>query len=306
MDELRPIRVFLEVAAQRSFAGAARRLRITPASVTRIVARLEAELGQQLLTRTTRQVALTSAGALVAARYQPLVQQFDGIAREIRRAGLPDRGALKINAPVSMGVRLLPGLVESFRVAYPDIALDIQMTDALVDIMQEDCDLSIRISRPPTDKSTIWRKLCEVPRYAVAAPALFDRLPRPEHPEALRPQYALSYGTGGQPETWVFRKGATRRVVRAGTEIVSNNGDLLYLLAAAGAGIAVLPGFIVAEGLASGAVERLFPDWQVEPLWLTLYYPPYEQLPPLVATFTEFFEAYLRQIEGLEFAAAEG
>ncbi|MEL6207101.1 MAG: LysR family transcriptional regulator [Pseudomonadota bacterium] len=301
MEDLKPIRVFLEVASQRSFAGAARALRMTPASVTRIVARLEGDLGQQLLLRTTRQVSLTSAGALVAARYKPVVEDFDRVTRDITRASLPDRGALKINAPMSMGLRLLPRLIESFRLAYPEIALNIQMTDTLIDIMKEQCDLSIRISGPPADKSTIWRKLCEVPRHAVAAPSLFHQIARPETPEDLLPDHCLSYSADGRTEEWSFTKGSAQRVVRAGPWVISNNGDFLYELVVSGGGIAVLPDFIVAEGLTTGSVERLLLDWQVDPLWLTLFYPPYEQLPPLVATFTDFFEAYLRETEGMDF-----
>lgn len=301
MQDLRPIRVFLEVAAQRSFARAARQLAMTPASVTRIVARLEQDLGQQLLTRTTRTVALTTAGAMVAARYQAVVEEFDRITGEITRATRPDQGRLSINAPISLGVRLLPRLVESFSLAYPNIALDLQMTDRLVDIVQESCDLAIRISGPPADKSTIWRKLCEVPRQVVAAPALFQHLRRPETPDDLQPDWCLSYGTEGQPETWRFQRAGLRRTIRAGSRIVANNGEFLKEMAIGGQGLVNLPRFITAPAVAAGQLEPVLTDWALPPLWLTLYYPPYEALPPLVATFTDFFEAWIRDFEGLDF-----
>ncbi|MEM7075424.1 MAG: LysR family transcriptional regulator [Pseudomonadota bacterium] len=301
MEDLKPIRVFLEVARQLSFSGAAHSLRMTPASVTRIVARLEQTLGQQLLVRTTRQVSLTSAGAVVAARMTPVVEEFDRVRQDILSATRPDDGRLRINAPLSMGVRLLPGLAERFRLAFPRIALDIRLTDRLVDVIEEDCDLAVRISGPPADKSTIWRKICQVPRHAIAAPSLFDRIPVPETPDAIDPATTLSYSPDGAGELWDFSKAARSRTVRAGTEVTSNNGDFLYELAKAGAGICVLPDFIVARGMRRGEVIRVLPDWEVSSLWLTLYYPPYEQLPPLVATFTDFFEAYIRDLEGLDF-----
>ncbi|QBF29965.1 LysR family transcriptional regulator [Thalassococcus sp. S3] len=304
MDELRPIRVFLEVADQSSFVAAARRLQMTPASVTRIIAKLEADLGQQLLVRTTRQVSLTSAGAIVASRYRPLVEEFDRAGRDLGRAGLADRGELKINAPMSMGLRLLPGLVSGFRLAYPNIALNVQMTDALVDILEEPCDLSIRISGPPSDKSTIWRKICEVPRHVIAAPSLFDRTVRPASPDEINPEICLSYSASGTAEKWQFRNGSARRTITAGSGVVSNNGDFLYALVRSGNGLALLPDFIFAPGLQEGTVECLLEGWQVLPLWLTLFYPPYEQLPPLVATFSDFFEAYMRDIDGLDFSTA--
>lgn len=301
MQDLKPIRVFLEVAALSSFVAAARRLQMTPASVTRLIAKLEQDLGQQLFVRTTRQVALTSAGAIVAARYRPLVEALDNASDEVRGALRPDFGRLSINAPMSLGLRLLPGLFDSFRLAYPNISLDVKLTDALIDIVQEGCDLAIRVSGPPGDKSTIWRKICEVPRHAIAAPSLFDRIPRPETPDELDPPYCLSYAPQEGPEVWNFTKAGQKRSTRAGTSVVSNSGDFLYGLVKSGNGIAVLPDFILSEGLAQGDVVKILEDWQIQPLWLTLFYPPYEVLPPLVATFTEFFETYLRGVAGLDF-----
>lgn len=301
MQEIKPIRVFLEVAAQQSFAGAAKSLRMTPASVTRVIARLEQDFGQQLLVRTTRQVSLTSTGAVVAARYRPVIEAFDQVRDELDRDMQPHRGRLSINAPMSFGLRLLPKLLSSFKLAYPNIDLSVMLTDRLVDIVAEDCDLAIRLSEPPRDKSTIWRKICEVPRFAVAPGSLFDRYDRPEDPDGLDPDLCLSYGSGSEPETWRFRKGALKRSVKTGSGIHSNNGDFLYSMVKAGEGIAVLPEFIVAEGVKTAEVEIVLPDWSVPSLWLSLFYPPYEALPPLVATFTDFFEAFLADMDGFEF-----
>ena len=301
MEDLKPVRVFLEVARQLSFARAAETLRMTPATVTRIVAALEDRLGQQLLVRTTRQVSLTSAGAMVAARFGPVVEEFDRAAEDITRAARPDLGHLRINAPLSFGIRILPGVIDAFRIAYPRIEVEVHLTDALVDIIAEECDLAIRVSRPPSDKSTIWRKLCEVPRYLVASPSLFDRMPRPDGPDALDPGLMLSYSASNRPETWEFSKAGQSRTVRAGKGVISNNGDFLYGLARSGAGMCVLPDFILRDGLDRGEVERVLPDWDLPSLWLTLYYPPYEQLPPIVATFNDFFETYIRDIDGLVF-----
>ena len=301
MQTIKPIRVFLAVIEQGSFAGAARHLRMTPASITRIIAQLEQDLGQQLLLRTTRQVSLTGAGAMVAARYRPVVEEFDRVTEEVTRTTRPDRGRLAINVPLSFGMRLMPGLVASFRLAYPNIALDVQLTDTLVDILDESCDLAIRISAPPGDKSTIWRRICLVPRHVVAAPALFDRMPRPVSPDDLGPDHCLSYGQKGTAESWTFTRGGLRRTIRAGSDVVSNNGEFLHALALSGNGMVNLPDFLVRDDLAGGGLEAVLPDWQVTPLNLMLYYPPYEKLPPLVATFTDFFEAYIREVESFDF-----
>ncbi len=301
MEDLKPVRVFLEVAQQLSFAKAAKALHMTPASVTRIVAALEERLDQQLLVRTTRQVSLTSAGAMVAARFGPIVAEFDKAAEDVIRASRPDLGRLRINAPLSFGVRVLPGVIDAFRTAFPRIDVEVHLTDALVDIIAEDCDLAIRVSGPPSDKSTIWRKLCEVPRFLVASPNLFQRVPQPQAPDDLDPDLMLSYSASDQPETWEFRKRAQSRALRAGSAVISNNGDFLYGLACNGTGMCVLPDFIVRDGLQTGEVIHVLPDWTLQSLWLTLYYPPYEQLPPVVATFNDFFEAYIRDVDGLVF-----
>ena len=293
MQALKPIRIFLAVAKHQSFATAARDLRMTPATVTRVIARLEADLGTQLLVRTTRQVSLTSNGALVAARYGPVVEEFDRIGQELNQETQPFRGKLSITAPLSFGMRTLPALIDSFRRAYPNIKVHLQLTDTKVDILSSACDVAIRISAPPTHKSTIWRKICAVPRYVVASKKLLDRLGHPQHPEDLDPAYCLSYSPKNVPERWSFYKGRVRRIVTAGSPILSNSGDFLYALVVKEAGLAVLPDFIVNPGLECGEVEPILPDWTLEPLWLSLFYPPYEALPPLVSTFTDFFEAYL-------------
>lgn len=295
MQDLSLIRVFLEVAALKSFAGAARSLGMTPATVTRAIFRLETEFGQQLLVRTTRQVSLTSAGEVVFARFRPLVTEFDLAGDEIKRANLPDHGRLRINAPISLGVRLLPELLDSFRLGYPNVALDVVLTDTLIDIVEDECDLAIRVSQAPTDKSTIWRKVCDVPRKIVAAPSLLQRIDMPQDPEDLPRELCLSYGRGPHGETWDLTNGPKQRQVRVGTRIIADSGDLLYGVVQRGNGIALLPDFIVNPGLASGEVVALLPDWEATPLWLTLYYPPYVRLPPLVATFSDFFENHVLQ-----------
>lgn len=293
MIELKPIRVLRAVSDLKSFTLAARDLGLAPASVTRIVAQLETDLGAQLLVRTTRQVALTSAGATVLARYRPLLEGFDEVTADLQRAIRPDQGHLLLTAPVSLGVTLLPQVISGFRLAYPNISVEINFTDTLLDVLAETCDLAIRVSGPPTDKSTIWRKLCEVPRHMIAAPTLFERTQEPQHPNDLRQDLLMSYNAQGKAEQWELAQAGARKTVRAGRKIISNNGDFLYALACAGEGICVLPDFITGAGLSSGRVVPVLPDWTVSSLWLTLYYPPYEQLPPIVSTFAEYFETFI-------------
>ncbi len=163
MGELEAIRTFLTVADQSSFTAAARLLGMTPASVTRTVSGLEEQLGVQLLLRTTRKVSLTSAGAAYAARVAPLVEGLVRATEETRDLQKVTAGSLRVSAPMSLGMKVLPTVLSQFAIIHPRTSVAIELSDRFIDIVQENYDLAIRISGPPTDKSTIWRKIRPVP-----------------------------------------------------------------------------------------------------------------------------------------------
>ncbi|EKF61275.1 putative LysR family transcriptional regulator [Agrobacterium albertimagni AOL15] len=295
MGELEAIRTFLTVAEQSSFSAAARRLGMTPASVTRTVSGLEEELGIQLLLRTTRKVSLTSAGAAYAARVAPLVQGLARATEETRDLQKVTAGSLRVSAPMSLGMKVLPTVLSQFSIIHPRTNVAIELSDRFVDILQENYDLAIRISGPPTDKSTIWRKIRPVPRVLVASPSFLARNGIPKVPEDLTTLECLSYHDQSKTETWELSRPGQSRIVEAKGRFSINNGDFLGRLAVAGEGIALLPRFIVEEDLAAGRLVEVLPGWSTPEIWLTLFYPPYEQLPLRVATFSDFFEAFIRE-----------
>ncbi|MDS9469513.1 LysR family transcriptional regulator [Paracoccus sp. MBLB3053] len=295
MGELESIRIFLEVASQRSFSGAARALGLAPAAVTRAVAALETKLGTQLLVRTTRAVSLTAAGALYAARVAPLADGLGAAAEEMRERQGELSGLLRISAPLSLGSLVLPSVLSQFATIHPRTNVLVSLTDRLVDIVSEDLDLAIRISGAPSDKSTIWRKICRVPRLLVASPSYLNRQGTPETPEDLAAHDCLGYASGMAGETWNLSRGDEQRHIRASGRFQANNGELLAQLAANGEGIVMLPHFMLREALGNRSLVPVLPDWHPSELWLTLYYPPYERLPLRVATFSDFFESHVRE-----------
>ncbi|WP_415234527.1 LysR family transcriptional regulator [Pseudorhodobacter sp.] len=296
MGELESIRVFLAVAAQQSFAGAARQLGMTPASVTRTIAALEAQLGVQLLVRTTRQVSLTSAGAVYAERVTPLAKGLAEAADETREAQGIVSGRLRISAPLSLGVKVLPAVLSQFGALYPQIHVDVSLSDRFVDIVEEDYDLAIRISGPPNDKSTIWRKICRVPRLLVASQEYLRARGTPQQPEDLDGHDCLGHRNDSGNEVWQLFNGKRQHSHKAEGSLSANNGDLLAALVLHHRGIASLPRFIIEADLAAGRMAAVLPDWSTAEIWLTLYYPPYEQLPLRVATFSDFFETHVNKI----------
>lgn len=299
MGELESIRIFLAVAEQRSFTGAARQLGMTPASVTRTVAALEARLGVQLLLRTTRQVSLTAAGAAYAARVAPLVAGLAQAAEETRERQGVTSGLIRVSAPMSLGLKVLPPILSQFAALHAQTHVALTLSDSFVDILEAEYDLAIRISGPPTDKSTVWRKICRVPRLLVASPAYLQARGTPRTPDELRGFACLSYGAEARDEVWDLRRGPLRRSHTAKGGFSANNGDLLARLAVNGEGIALLPRFIVEQALQSGSLVPILEDWSTPDIWLTLYYPPYERLPLRVATFSDFFELYVKETRPL-------
>ncbi|WP_420962914.1 LysR substrate-binding domain-containing protein [Brucella sp. IR073] len=299
MTDLNDIRVFLAVARQGSFVAAARQLSMTAPSVTRAVSSLEQRLGVQLLLRTTRQVSLTSAGAVYAARVGPLLEAFDTAAEEVRAEEGEAAGLIRLNAPLSLGQRILPDIISGFRAEHPGIAVSATLTDRFIDIVNDSFDLAIRISEPPRDKSTIWRKICRVRRILVASPGYLAVNGTPDMPDDLDDAACIAYDEEALAEGWELTHAGRTRRVRAGKVLAANNGDLIARLAENGEGVALLPFFIVEEALGAGHLVQILPDWQPPELWLTLYYPPYDKLPMRVGKFSDFFETYVTTIRPL-------
>jgi DNA-binding transcriptional LysR family regulator len=299
MGELEAIRTFIAVSEQRSFTGAARLLGMTPASVTRTISALEERLGVQLLLRTTRQVALTSAGAVYVARVAPLATALAEAADDTRELHGVTSGLIRISAPMSLGLKVLPAALSQFAAIHPQTRIALTLSDSFVDIVEDQYDLAIRISEPPSDKSTVWRKICKVPRMLVVSPDYLVANGTPLTPDDLSGLPCLSYAEQSRDEVWELSKGQAHRSHKARGGFGANNGDLLAQLAVNGEGIALLPRFIVEEELRAGTLVPILADWNAPDIWLTLYYPPYERLPLRVATFSDFFEVYLKETRPL-------
>ncbi|HEV7307213.1 LysR family transcriptional regulator [Ensifer sp.] len=291
MNDHKALKIFLMAAERRNFAQVARELDMTPAAVTRAIAALEDDLGVQLFVRTTRQVSLTTDGAVFAAQIQPAVDALESARRDVRNAHKADQGRLRISAPTWLGKTVLPPILSGFRELYPKISFEISLSDGLIDIVDDDYDLAIRISSAPSDKFTIWRKIKAVPRILVAAPG--SRFAEMQHPSELSPDDCLAYSGESRRENWLLSDGGSSIPIVAGRAFSANNGEVLADMAADGAGVAMLPGFHIAEHLRSGRLVHVLPGWSPPDLWLTLYYPPYQALPPRIATFSQFFEQQL-------------
>ncbi len=288
LPDLEGLAIFAKVAERRSFAGAAEELALSKATVSKAVARLEAKLGARLFNRTSRRLALTETGRGLALRAAAMLAEGEAAESDVQFQSAAPRGKLRLTAPMSFGVLYIAPLIPEFLRRYPEISIDLHLSDAQVDIVGEGYDAALRIAVLP-DSSLVARKLCDMPIHLVAAPSYLKKHGRPKHPLELaeRPCVTYAYQTGS--ETWRFRKRFGEAVsVRPAGPLCVNNGDAMLPALIAGMGFAVLPEFLLRTALAKGGLKIVLPEWQLPAgavYWLT---PPGGPRPRRVAVLADF------------------
>lgn len=287
MDTLDAMRVFVAVVERNGFSAAAQALDLSTAGVTRQIAALEKRLSTRLLNRTTRRVSPTSTGAAYYAQCVQLLAQFDALEAGIGAQALEPSGLLRVNAPVSYGIARLGPLLAGYRARYPQVQLDLSLSDRLVDMVEEGYDVAIRITRQP-NPALIARKLADTHITLCAAPAYLDAHGRPQQPEDLAGHECLGYSYWGGGDSWQLRgpRGEVSVPVHGGLR--ANNGDVLREAALAGMGIILQPDFLIADALAAGRLERLLPDWEIAPIGIFAVYTSRNHLAPKVRSFIDY------------------
>lgn len=288
LGEIEELRVFLAVAEEQSFVGAARALGLPPPSVTRSIAALEDRLGLQLFIRTTRRVSLTPAGADYAAEVDPLLQNLGRATETLRERHGDTAGLIRLNAPLAFGTQTLPGIISQFRILHPQVNFSVVLSDSFVASVDDSFDMAIRISQAPREVSSIWRKICRVDRVLVASPTYLKANGQPRHARDLESHVCIAHDAQGRSETWELEsdRGDKYRH-RAGGVLAANNAALMSELARSGQGIVLLPRFMVDADLSTGSLVHVLPQWRPPQLWLTLYYPPLDRLPVRLNLFSD-------------------
>lgn len=256
--ELQTLQLLTEVVRRGSFAAVARDRNIAPSSVSRAIAGLEDELGARLLSRSTRRLELTEAGARYIERLGPLLDELDQANLMVRDAAERPAGLLRISAPVTFGQLVLVDLLPALAERHPDLDFELRLESALVDLVGERIDVAVRLGRM-AESSLVARRLCAM-RYAVcASPAYLERAGTPRAPADLAAHQCLRFPVPGQPARWRFRDrndGAIAEVAVSG-RVIATNGIALRALAAAGMGVVMLPRWNVAGELRSGRLVEL-------------------------------------------------
>ena len=262
LPDLEGLAIFAKVIEIRSFAGAAAELKLSKATVSKAVSRIEKRLGAQLINRTSRRLALTDAGRQLAGRAAHILAEGEAAEDATLAQATVPRGLVRLAAPMSFGVLHIAPLLPEFLATYAEVSVDLHLSDAMVDLVGEGFDAAIRIAALP-DSSLVARRLCEMPRYLVGSPAYLNKHGRPKHPLHLAQHRCIGYSYTTTPEMWRFTKNGKSATVRPSGPLRVNNGDAMMPALIAGTGLGILPEFILRDALAGGRLERLLPDWSL-------------------------------------------
>lgn len=253
------MQVFLRVVEAGSFSEAARLLRMTPSTISKLIARLEGRLGVRLLERSTRRLSLTAEGQIYYERGKSLLSEFDEVERELSLGAASTGGTVRVNASVAFGVLGLEPLLPDFWRAYPNIVVDLSLSDEIVDLYLDRTDVAFRVGSLP-DSSMMARRIGSARRKIVAAPAYLDKHGIPVSVDDLTRHNCLGFNFRRSAPVWPLKESG-RIVDRAvNGSLLANNGETVRRLAIAGVGLARLGDYHARDDLAAGRLVEVLAD----------------------------------------------
>lgn len=293
---LEEIEAFVAVAETGGFSAAAKRLGRDASVISRRVTALEARLGIRLLGRTTRQVALTEAGAAYLRRVQSILAELATAEEEAMDRATAPQGLLRLALPAAFGRRWIAPLLPRFLAAYPAIQVELKLSDRFVDLLAEDFHAAVRIGTL-ADSGLVVRSLARVRRLLCASPAYLAAQGEPATPEMLAGHACLGFtGLRSWPD-WPLRRGAARVQVRATGQLVADDSEALAAACVAGAGIMLAADWLVGQELAQGRLVEVLPGWSVdEGSRVGLVLPPGRLFPAKTRAFADWISNELAPV----------
>ena len=287
MDKLNGITVFVQVAESRSFVGAGRSLGISASAVGKSIARMEEKLGARLFHRNTRSINLTSEGSLFLERCRRVLNELEAAEQELSSFSETPRGKLRISLPLLGNVLFMQ--LSRFMQHYPEIQLELDFTDRLVDVVEEGFDAVVRTGQLH-DSRLMARKLDSFSFYLVGAPSYFASHGYPQNVEQLQEHHCLHYKlpSTGKLEKWPLSGLAEGTELKVPATMVCNNLEMLIHMARQGLGIACVPEFAVREALAGGELVSILDDKVLRTLNIQVVWPSSRYLTPKLRAFIDF------------------
>ena len=287
MDRLTAMRILTRVAAHGSVTAASRELGMSTSAVSRHLAALEDHLGVRLLNRTTRRISLTEAGASYVERALELLAEIEDLERDTGDHRSAPRGTLRVNAPMTFGHRHIVPAIPEFLAAYPDVSVDLTLTDVFVDLVDQNVDVAIRVSKL-ADSTYIARRLQPAAPIFCAAPAYLASAGTPTVPDDLKQHNCIVDRNRRSLNNWRLYDGDEALSVPVAGNLTVNSADAARDAAKAGVGIAFLPDFIVADDLDDGTLIQVLPDYRTDEYGIYAIYPHRQNLSAKVRVFVDF------------------
>lgn len=290
--------IFSVIARQGSFAGAARELGLSRPTISRAVLRLEQTLGVTLLQRTSRDLALTQAGQHALEHAYKLYDEGKAAESSVKEEEGPLRGPIKMSFPVSFGLRCLAPLLNEFMTLYPDITLELDCNDNMVNLVSGQYDLVVRISAL-VDSSLKVRQVCEMPRFLVASPKWVAKYYNELTLRDLGHYINVIYTASRSSNPLVVRlngpEDQTEVITLQNGKLYSNNAEMFLPFLEQGQGVGLLPLFMIEKKLSEKKLEIIFPEWGLEKIYLHILTPPMARRPRRVDVFIDWLIAHLKK-----------
>jgi len=296
LERLTGLIAFARAGSLGSFTAAARMLSVSPSAVSKSIKRLEQNLGVSLFTRTTRSLKLTPEGRDLHERALRLLHEAEEIEQAAKSARSEPSGRLRIAAPLPIGIHLLAPALATFREKYPQVTVDLRLSDHFVDIIDEGIDVAVRIGDLP-DSRLLSRSLAPHQLCCYASPAYLERRGVPDHPDELagHETVALRYQSSGQISRWPFRLGERSIEIVPTAGIIVDASDALVAALVAGGGIGLTASFIAAPHVASGTLVPVLASYAVERHNITALWPESRRANPAVRAFLALLQDLFRE-----------
>ena len=289
MDRLQAMETFTRVVEAGGFKRAAETLRILPSSVTKTIQDLEAHLGVQLPKRTTRAISITDAGLRFYDSCKAILREVEMAEALMAQDSETIRGTIRAGLTPSLARHFIIPKLPRFTARYPNIEIDLQLSDAVVELIQQGIDCVVRAGESQAS-SLIVRRLATFRWYVCAAPSYIERYGQPLDISALRDHLAVGYGDGrnGRSLNWTFREGGQLLTAPMKTQVIVDDTDAYVTAGTAGLGLIRVANYMVRDHLAGGRLVRVLANQEVPDEPLSILYPPSRHLSPAVRAFIDW------------------
>jgi DNA-binding transcriptional LysR family regulator len=293
MDRLKAMSVIIAVTETGSFSAASRRLGTPVATVSRKVAELETRLKAEVFQRSSRRMTLTDAGRTYVEACRRIIEQVDDAERQVSGEYRSPRGDLVVTTPWGLGhTHLLPIAVE-FLDAYPEIGLRLLLTDSVVDPVEENIDVAVRIGSL-SESSMIASRIGSIRLVVCASPAYLAKRGRPQTPDQLRNHECIAINDVGSSNAWKFRRGRRARLVPIQSRLIVNTSEAAVLAATAGAGLTRVMSYKMDSAKRAGSLELVLEAFEPEPLPVHIVYTPRNPVPLKLRAFLNWVTPRLK------------